>query len=203
MNRAFSTASWGLMNPGALPQASSECCAFGAKTPSAPPSVRRRIVWIVFVQPRWIAKDRTEGALGPDLKIAQQQRHQRHHNESEAVGGHHEHRYGAQHQEIHIPAHPLLELVVGHCVIARLKRLPEMFGRKRAEGELECWRMGEMPTTGIRLRASTAHASGRDANSRRCCESGGGAICRGAIEPGFSGGFAISADYLEKLRIRK
>src|SRR5207249_95353 len=31
-----------------------------------------------------------------------------------------------------------------------------------------------MPTTGTRLRASTSHASRRDASSRRCCESGGG-----------------------------
>src|SRR5439155_25942413 len=49
-----------------------------------------------------------------------------------------------------------------------------------------------MPTTGIRLRASTSHASRRDASSRRCCEIGGGAIGRGAVEPVFSRGFAIS-----------
>src|SRR6266516_450528 len=56
-----------------------------------------------------------------------------------------------------------------------------------------------MPMTGIMLRASTAHASGRDASSRKCCESGGGAICRSALELVFSGGFAISADKSESL----
>jgi hypothetical protein len=31
VNRAFSAGAWGLANPGALPQARCECCAFGAK----------------------------------------------------------------------------------------------------------------------------------------------------------------------------
>jgi hypothetical protein len=44
------------------------------------------------------------------------------------------------------------------------------------------------------LRASTVHASGRDASSRKCCESGGGAICRSAVGLVFSGGFAIATD---------
>src|SRR5437762_83800 len=50
-----------------------------------------------------------------------------------------------------------------------------------------------MPTTGIKLRASTVHASRRDASSRRCCASGGGAICRSAVELVFSGGFDIES----------
>src|SRR5947208_6658733 len=87
------------------------------------------IVRIIFVQSRCIAEDCTERALGPDLKIAQQQRHQRHENEGEAVRGHHEHRQCAQYQEIYIPPHPLLQLLVGHRIIARLERLPKMSGR--------------------------------------------------------------------------
>src|SRR5215208_4066061 len=42
------------------------------------------------------------------------------------------------------------------------------------------------------LRASTTHASGRDANSRRCWESGGGRICRVAIELVVLRGFDIA-----------
>src|SRR6516162_7628184 len=50
----------------------------------------------------------------------------------------------------------------------------------------------QMPTPGIMLRASTTHASGREANSRRCCESGGGRICRVAAERVVSAGFGIA-----------
>jgi hypothetical protein len=42
------------------------------------------------------------------------------------------------------------------------------------------------------LRASTTQASRRDANSRRCWESGGGRICRVAVELVVSGGFGIA-----------
>jgi hypothetical protein len=45
------------------------------------------------------------------------------------------------------------------------------------------------------IAAITVHASDRDANSRRCCKSGGGAICRGAAELVFSRNFAILTDY--------
>jgi hypothetical protein len=51
-----------------------------------------------------------------------------------------------------------------------------------------------MPTTGIMLRASTIHASGRDMNSRKCWETGGGRICRVAVEVVVSGGFGIATD---------
>jgi hypothetical protein len=44
----------------------------------------------------------------------------------------------------YVPAHPLLQLVVGHHIIARLERLLEMSGRERAEGEPECWRTHEL-----------------------------------------------------------
>jgi hypothetical protein len=111
---------------------------------ASPAAARRRIVRIIFVQPRRIAEDCTERALGPDLKIAQQECHQRHENEGEAVRGHNEHRQCAQYQKIYIPPHPLLQLFVGHGVIARLERLPEMSGRERAEGEPECRRMCEL-----------------------------------------------------------
>src|SRR5213079_1011866 len=49
-----------------------------------------------------------------------------------------------KHQEIYTPAHPLLELIVGQRVIARLERLPEMSGCERAEGEPEYRRMREL-----------------------------------------------------------
>jgi hypothetical protein len=42
------------------------------------------------------------------------------------------------------------------------------------------------------LRASTTHASRRDANSRKCWESGGGLICRVAVELIVPGGFDIA-----------
>jgi hypothetical protein len=42
------------------------------------------------------------------------------------------------------------------------------------------------------LRASTTHASRRDANSRKCWESGGGLICRVADELVVPGGFDIA-----------
>jgi len=60
------------------------------------------------------------------------------------MGGHHEHRQRAQHQEIYIPAHPLLQLVFGHHVISRLERFPEMSSRERAESEPECRRMRKL-----------------------------------------------------------
>src|SRR3982751_1607803 len=50
-----------------------------------------------------------------------------------------------------------------------------------------------MPTTGIKLRASTTHACGFDANSFKCCDNAGGAIGRGAAEALLSGGFVTSA----------
>ena len=43
------------------------------------------------------------------------------------------------------------------------------------------------------LRASTTHASRRDANSRRCWEKGGGRICRVAVELVVPGGFDIGS----------
>ena len=47
----------------------------------------------------------------------------------------------------------------------------------------------------MRLRASTAHECGRDANSRRCCESGGGAIGRRTVEEEiFPAGFTVLAN---------
>ena len=58
--------------------------------------------------------------------------------------GHHEHRQRAQYQKIYILADSLLELFVGHCVIARLQRLPEMSSGERAEDEPECRRMREL-----------------------------------------------------------
>jgi hypothetical protein len=42
--------------------------------------------------------------------------------------------------------------------------------------------------------ATTTHALGRDANSRRCWESSGGRICRTAVEVVASGGFGIATD---------
>src|SRR5262245_57359488 len=59
---------------------------------SAPPPRRSGIARIVFPKPRRIAENCTERALGPYLKIAQQQRHQRNQNEIESVRSHHEHR---------------------------------------------------------------------------------------------------------------
>ena len=47
--------------------------------------------------------------------------------------GHNEHRQSAQYQEIHIPPNPLLQLFIGHRIIARLECLPEMAGCQRAE----------------------------------------------------------------------
>src|SRR5947209_156419 len=38
----------------------------------------------------------------------------------------------------------LFQLVVGHRVISRLERFPEMADRERAEGEPECRRMREL-----------------------------------------------------------
>src|SRR4051812_4054930 len=50
-----------------------------------------------------------------------------------------------------------------------------------------------MPTTGIKFRPSTAHACGFAANSRKCCPTGGGLICRWAGEGvGPIGLFSIS-----------
>ena len=54
-------------------------------------------------------------------------------HEREPVRGHHEHRDRAQHEQVDIPARALLELVLGHRVVADVERLPEMARGESAE----------------------------------------------------------------------